>query len=90
VRKWHSETVYNFYYWILIIKEIYQMDCSRWLVIWLDFCLQTWMYLAVPILLYASERTLRLFRSGLYTVRLIKVSIGSEMISGRLLKLVST
>jgi hypothetical protein len=48
------------------------------------------MYLAVPILLYASERTLRLFRSGLYTVRLIKVSIGSETISGRLLKLVST
>jgi len=48
------------------------------------------MYLAVPVLLYASERTLRLFRSGLYTVRLIKVSVGSETISGRLFKLVST
>lgn len=46
----------------------------------LDFRLQTWMYLAVPVLLYASERILRLFRSGLYTVRLGKVSKQSELI----------
>ncbi|KAH1107242.1 hypothetical protein J1N35_011010 [Gossypium stocksii] len=35
----------------------------------------TWMYLAVPIMLYAGERTLRFFRSGFYTVRLSKVAI---------------
>ncbi|KAI5440003.1 hypothetical protein KIW84_025387 [Lathyrus oleraceus] len=35
----------------------------------------TWMYLVVPILLYAGERTLRFFRSDLYTVSLIKVRI---------------
>ncbi|XP_019054281.1 PREDICTED: respiratory burst oxidase homolog protein F-like isoform X4 [Nelumbo nucifera] len=31
------------------------------------------MYLAVPVLLYAGERTLRFFRSGFYSVRLLKV-----------------
>lgn len=36
--------------------------------------MQTWMYLAVPVLLYAGERTLRFFRSGFYSVRLLKVS----------------
>lgn len=33
------------------------------------------MYLAFPVLLYAGERTLRFFRSGSYTVRLLKVAI---------------
>ena len=46
----------------------------------IDFRFQTWMYLAVPVLLYTSERILRLFRSGLYTVRLGKVSRLSEPI----------
>jgi len=32
------------------------------------------MYLAVPVLLYGGERTLRYFRSGSYSVRLLKVS----------------
>ncbi|CAK8539339.1 unnamed protein product [Lathyrus sativus] len=35
----------------------------------------TWMYLVVPILLYAGERILRFFRSDFYTVSLIKVAI---------------
>ena len=35
---------------------------------------QTWMYLAVPLLLYAGERILRAFRSGYYSVRVLKVS----------------
>ncbi|KAK3227921.1 hypothetical protein Dsin_007783 [Dipteronia sinensis] len=38
-------------------------------------CFLTWMYLAVPVLLYAGERTLRIFRSGFATVRLLKVAI---------------
>lgn len=37
------------------------------------------MYLAVPVLLYAGERTLRFFRSGFYSVRLLKV--GMSMIT---------
>ena len=34
---------------------------------------QTWMYLAVPILLYACERLIRGFRSSYKTVRILKV-----------------
>lgn len=34
---------------------------------------QTWMYLAVPILLYACERLIRALRSGYKTVRILKV-----------------
>nr|DAD25291.1 TPA_asm: hypothetical protein HUJ06_026755 [Nelumbo nucifera] len=41
------------------------------------YCLSftAWMYLAVPVLHYAGERTLRFFRSGFYSVRLPKVTI---------------
>ena len=35
----------------------------------------TWTYLAVPVCLYARERTLRLSRSGFYVVRLLKVAM---------------
>ncbi|VAH09569.1 unnamed protein product [Triticum turgidum subsp. durum] len=35
----------------------------------------TWMYLAVPVGLYVGERTLRFFRSGSYSVRILKVAI---------------
>jgi len=38
-----------------------------------DF-VQTWMYLSVPVGLYVGERTLRFFRSGSYSVRLLKVT----------------
>jgi hypothetical protein len=34
---------------------------------------QTWMYLAVPIILYACERLIRAFRSGYKTVRILQV-----------------
>ena len=36
--------------------------------------MQTWMYLAVPVCLYVGERVLRFFRSGSYSVRLLKVN----------------
>nr|CAB3478215.1 unnamed protein product [Digitaria exilis] len=36
---------------------------------------KTWMYLAVPVCLYVGERVLRFFRSGNYSVRLLKVAI---------------
>ena len=39
----------------------------------LVLCLQTWMYLSVPVLLYAGERILRALRSGYYSVRMLKV-----------------
>ncbi|XP_078432682.1 respiratory burst oxidase homolog A [Wolffia australiana] len=35
----------------------------------------TWMYLAVPMILYASERLLRLLRSGIWPVKIVKVAV---------------
>lgn len=35
--------------------------------------LQTWMYLAVPVVLYACERLIRAFRSGIKPVKILKV-----------------
>ncbi|CAI9097384.1 OLC1v1033793C3 [Oldenlandia corymbosa var. corymbosa] len=35
----------------------------------------TWMYLSVPLLLYASERSLRMCRSEHYDVKILKVSV---------------
>lgn len=34
---------------------------------------QTWMYLVIPVMLYACERLLRALRSGYRTVRIQKV-----------------
>lgn len=35
--------------------------------------MQTWMYLAIPMILYACERLLRVFRSGYKAVQILKV-----------------
>lgn len=37
------------------------------------FVAQTWMYLAVPMVLYACERLIRAFRSGYKSVKILKV-----------------
>ncbi|XLS71125.1 hypothetical protein HN51_027990 [Arachis hypogaea] len=36
---------------------------------------QTWMYLAIPMILYACERLVRFFRSGHKSVRMLKVAV---------------
>jgi hypothetical protein len=47
------------------------------------------MYLAVPVLLYGGERTLRYFRSGSYSVRLLKVSEKQKLKQRTLFSLLS-
>lgn len=66
---WYSHHLFVIVYVLLIIHGVKLYLVHKW------YYQTTWMYLTVPLLLYASERTLRLFRSGLYTVRLIKVAI---------------
>ncbi|KAJ1405967.1 NADPH oxidase Respiratory burst [Sesbania bispinosa] len=66
---WYSHHLFVIVYVLLIIHGVKLYLVHKW------YFKTTWMYLAVPVLLYASERILRLFRSGLYTVRLIKVAI---------------
>lgn len=66
---WYSHHLLVIVYILLIIHGTFLYLVHKW------YSKTTWMYLAVPVLLYAGERTLRFFRSGLYTVRLLKVAI---------------
>ncbi|KAK4435413.1 Respiratory burst oxidaseprotein A [Sesamum alatum] len=66
---WYSHHLFVFVYILLIIHGVFLYLVHHW------YQKTTWMYLAVPVLLYAGERTLRFFRSGFYSVRLLKVAI---------------
>lgn len=46
---------------------------------------QTWMYLAVPTILYACERLIRLFRSGSKAVTILKVYLSIYIVVGFLI-----
>ncbi|PON39891.1 Respiratory burst oxidase [Parasponia andersonii] len=66
---WYSHHLFVIVYVLLIIHGVFLYLVHHW------YRKTTWMYLSVPVLLYAGERTLRFFRSGFYTVRLLKVAI---------------
>ncbi|RVW43113.1 Respiratory burst oxidase-like protein F [Vitis vinifera] len=66
---WYSHHLFVIVYILLIIHGTYLYLVHKW------YLKTTWMYLAVPVCLYAGERTLRFFRSGFYAVRLLKVAI---------------
>ncbi|KAM1636908.1 hypothetical protein ACFX1X_015019 [Malus domestica] len=66
---WYSHHLFVIVYVLLIIHGVFLYLVHTW------YLKTTWMYLSVPVLLYAGERILRIFRSGFYTVRLLKVAI---------------
>ncbi|XP_050228786.1 respiratory burst oxidase homolog protein A-like [Mercurialis annua] len=66
---WYSHHLFVLVYVLLIIHGIFLYLVHNW------YKKTTWMYLAVPVLLYAGERALRFFRSGFYSVQLRKVAI---------------
>ncbi|XP_058100185.1 respiratory burst oxidase homolog protein A-like [Magnolia sinica] len=66
---WYSHHLFVIVYILLIIHGVFLYLVHRW------YLKTTWMYLAVPVLLYAGERTLRAFRSGYFSVRLLKAAI---------------
>ncbi|KZV44991.1 hypothetical protein F511_32737 [Dorcoceras hygrometricum] len=66
---WYSHHLFVLVYVLLIIHGTCLYLVHDW------YKKTTWMYLAVPVLLYAGERILRFFRSGFYSVRLLKVAI---------------
>ncbi|KAL6549918.1 hypothetical protein OROMI_020406 [Orobanche minor] len=63
---WYSHHMFVFVYVLLIIHGTFLYLVHQW------YKKTTWMYLAVPVILYAGERILRFFRSGLHSVRLLK------------------
>ncbi|XP_065858377.1 respiratory burst oxidase homolog protein A [Euphorbia lathyris] len=66
---WYSHHLFVIVYILLIIHGVFLYLVHGW------YKKTTWMYLAVPVLLYAGERALRSFRSTFYTVQLRKVAI---------------
>ncbi|CAN8245420.1 unnamed protein product [Cochlearia groenlandica] len=66
---WYSHHLFVIVYILLVLHGLFLYLAKPWYVH------TTWMYLAVPVLLYGGERTLRYFRSGSYSVRLLKVAI---------------
>ncbi|GJN17759.1 hypothetical protein PR202_gb04855 [Eleusine coracana subsp. coracana] len=66
---WYSHHLFIIVYIALIVHG----ECLYLIHVWYNKT--TWMYLAVPVCLYLGERVLRFFRSGSYSVRLLKVAI---------------
>ncbi|KAL7122926.1 hypothetical protein ACP275_01G074700 [Erythranthe tilingii] len=66
---WYSHHLFAFVYILLIIHGTNLYLVHDW------YKMTTWMYIAIPVLLYAGERILRYFRSGFHSVRLLKVAI---------------
>ncbi|KAJ6341430.1 hypothetical protein OIU78_009575 [Salix suchowensis] len=52
------------------LKETHWLQC---LLTW--YKKTTWMYLAVPVILYAAERLIRAFRSSIRAVKILKVAV---------------
>ncbi|XP_030960173.1 respiratory burst oxidase homolog protein B-like [Quercus lobata] len=66
---WYSHHSFVIVYILLLVHGYYLYFSKEW------HKKTTWMYLAVPILLYACERLIRGFRSSYKTVRILKVAL---------------
>ncbi|KAK1322374.1 hypothetical protein QJS10_CPA03g00283 [Acorus calamus] len=66
---WYSHHLFIIVYLLLITHGVFLYLVHKW------YLKTTWMYLSVPVLLYVGERFLRAFRSGDYSVRILKVAI---------------
>uniref|UniRef100_A0A6V7QZ08 Uncharacterized protein n=1 Tax=Ananas comosus var. bracteatus TaxID=296719 RepID=A0A6V7QZ08_ANACO len=78
---WYSHHLFVIVYILFIIHGQFLYLVHHWYLKSVRFCFllnflkPTWMYLAVPVSLYAGERILRSLRSSYYSVRLLKVAI---------------
>lgn len=66
---WYSHHLFVIVYALLLVHGWYLYLSREWQK------KTTWMYLAVPVLLYAFERVIRAFRSGYKTVQISKVAV---------------
>ncbi|XP_059072973.1 respiratory burst oxidase homolog protein F isoform X2 [Cryptomeria japonica] len=66
---WYSHHCFVLVYILLIVHSIFLFLAKGWTR------KTTWMYIAIPLLLYCGERTLRTFRAGKYTVNIVKAAI---------------
>lgn len=66
---WYSHHLFVIVYILLVIHGIFLYLSHKW------YKKTTWMYLAVPIILYASERLIRALRSSVRPVKILKVAV---------------
>ncbi|XP_050384097.1 respiratory burst oxidase homolog protein B [Argentina anserina] len=66
---WYSHHLFVIVYILFIVHGYFLYLSKNW------DTKTTWMYLAFPIIMYASERLLRAFRSGYKTVKILKVAV---------------
>ncbi|KAJ0080274.1 hypothetical protein Patl1_22531 [Pistacia atlantica] len=66
---WYSHHLFVIVYVLFIVHGYYLFLSKKW------YKKTTWMYLAVPVLLYACERLIRAFRSGYKSVKILKVAV---------------
>ncbi|KAJ8759373.1 hypothetical protein K2173_006893 [Erythroxylum novogranatense] len=66
---WYSHHLFVIVYALLIVHGIKLYLTKQW------YNKTTWMYLAVPIALYACERSIRAFRSSIKPVKILKVAV---------------
>ncbi|KAK9108658.1 hypothetical protein Syun_024669 [Stephania yunnanensis] len=66
---WYSHHLFVIVYVLLVVHGIYLYLTKEW------YKKTTWMYLAVPVLLYACERLIRAFRSSIKPVQILKVAV---------------
>ncbi|XP_048324801.2 respiratory burst oxidase homolog protein B [Ziziphus jujuba] len=66
---WYSHHMFVVVYILFVIHGYFLYLSKKW------YKKTTWMYLAVPIVLYACERLVRAFRSGNKSVKILKVAV---------------
>ncbi|KAK9276659.1 hypothetical protein L1049_006195 [Liquidambar formosana] len=66
---WYSHHLFVIVYALLIVHGVYLYLSKEW------YQKTTWMYLAVPVSLYACERLIRAFRSSIKPVKILKVAV---------------
>lgn len=66
---WYSHHLFIIVYALLIVHGYYLYLTKTW------YQKTTWMYVAVPVILYACERLTRAFRSTIKAVKILKVAV---------------
>ncbi|KAL0380314.1 UNVERIFIED_CONTAM: Respiratory burst oxidaseprotein C [Sesamum angustifolium] len=66
---WYSHHLFVIVYALLLVHGIKLYLTHKW------YKKTTWMYLAIPVLLYAGERLIRAFRSSIKPVKILKVAV---------------
>lgn len=66
---WYSHHLFVIVYALLIVHGLFLFLTHEW------YKKTTWMYIAIPVALYASERLIRAFRSSIKAVKILKVAV---------------